>query len=213
MVTATKAEIWAALMGNIDEISPTLVEQLARLDICTIVVNRSMSENHIGGDDVVDAVIQVLAVQAKGYSILTWYGPNSEVLIIGYRSNELNLVDTKEDVSIQQIVAECHSDDRAAEVKFDATPWFRQASDDDIIALIECDWGYDRPADEVAVVSARWNNELRVFFEYIGARNRVDNCGFECAVYDQDAIAWLKVNRKHLYDRHDLNLFETNAND
>ena len=92
------------------------------------------------------------------------------------------------------IKAEAHSDDRVFEVDFDATRWFKQASDEQITALIGCEFGGDYPADEVAVESSNWVYDLQPLFDYL---ERVD-CGFECHVDETDARAWLRANRPHL---------------
>ena len=41
------------------------------------------------------------------------------------------------------IRAEVHSDDYAATAKFDAAPWFEQATDEAIEQLAKCDYGGD----------------------------------------------------------------------
>lgn len=84
--------------------------------------------------------------------------------------------------------AEIHSDDRIYEVPFDAERFFLVAHDDDIRALIECEWRGDYGADEVALY-CRDENEL-----VDDALNYVERCrktmGFEVSV---DADQALKV--------------------
>jgi hypothetical protein len=63
-------------------------EQFAYLktqDVRPILVDQCAGENHLGGDDLVSLVDDVLAAQRDGYQILTWYGPDAEVLIAGVR--------------------------------------------------------------------------------------------------------------------------------
>jgi hypothetical protein len=63
-------------------------DQFAHLkteDLRPILVDQYASENHVGGDDLVSLVDDVLAAQRDGYQILTWYGPDAEVLIAGVR--------------------------------------------------------------------------------------------------------------------------------
>lgn len=43
-----------------------------------------------------------------------------------------------------------HTDDYEHEAHFDAEPWFRRASDEQIEALADIDWGGNYPADDVA---------------------------------------------------------------
>ena len=97
------------------------------------------------------------------------------------------------------IIAEVHSDDRVFEVDFDATPWFRQASNDEIIALAEIGWGGDSEADEVAEFCEAGNNEITEMFSYLrrlsGRRNA---CGSECHVDEDSAMDWIRTNRPEL---------------
>jgi hypothetical protein len=89
------------------------------------------------------------------------------------------------------IRAECHSDDFCVEVDFDATQWFEQASDDEIKALRDCDWGGDYPADEVAMFMAEHSQEVEDMFKYITLRHKLEHIGFECHVNPEDAERWL----------------------
>ena len=49
------------------------------------------------------------------------------------------------------VKAECHSDDRICECPFNAIPWLKKATYEEIEALHLCGWGGDYPADEVAI--------------------------------------------------------------
>ena len=91
-----------------------------------------------------------------------------------------------------KIKAECHADDQVLRATFDATPWFEQASCEDIGKLAACDWGGDYPADEVAQFMAEQDGEVRKMFQYLDI---VGNLGFECHVDRDDAIAWLRMFR------------------
>ena len=93
------------------------------------------------------------------------------------------------------IKAEIHTDDRKVEVTFDATPYFNQASDADIVALHDCGWGGDYPSDNVAIFCADINPEVAKLFNYLEI---VRDQGFECNVDEASAILWLKENRKKL---------------
>lgn len=102
------------------------------------------------------------------------------------------------------VKAEVHSDDRTHEVKFDAEPYLVQASDKEIEELIECGWGGDYPADEVAEFFQGKNNEIEALFEHLHSirdlRSHKDMCGFECHVDEGEAMAWVAANRPHLAD-------------
>jgi hypothetical protein len=93
------------------------------------------------------------------------------------------------------INAECHSDDRAVEVPFDATPWFDQANEEQVLSLARCEWRGDYPSDAVAHFMAEQNDGVAEMFKYLELRSRIETIGFECSVNEQEAMIWLKANR------------------
>lgn len=100
------------------------------------------------------------------------------------------------------IRAECHSDDFVYDANFDATPWFEQASTDEIIALARVGWGGDREADEVARFFKTANVDVLAMFDYLEKiSDRYDSCGFECRVNEADALAWVIANRPDMATR------------
>jgi hypothetical protein len=97
------------------------------------------------------------------------------------------------------IKAECHSDDHAVEVTFDAVPFFKKATYKEILALAKCGWGGDYPADEVAIYMAGKNKEVKDMFTYVEARRKQADVGFECHVDKVEAINWLLKNRPKIH--------------
>jgi hypothetical protein len=99
------------------------------------------------------------------------------------------------------IKSEAHSDDYAVTVIFDATNWFESAADQDIINLIECDFGGDYAADDVVRFFIEKNTEVTDFFSYF-ENNPVmlngDTVGFECHVNVDDAKNWIRSTKPHL---------------
>jgi hypothetical protein len=97
-----------------------------------------------------------------------------------------------------KISAECHSDDHAIQVEFDAAPWFAQASIEQIKALEACGWRGDYPADAVAQFFA--DTTTQPVFTYLHARNNADpgTCGFECSVNKHHARRWLDSYRPNI---------------
>lgn len=106
------------------------------------------------------------------------------------------------------IKSEAHSDDYIVSVKFDATDWFESVTDQDIINLIECDFGGDYAADDVVRFFTEKNADVGDFFSYFD-NNPVmpngDTVGFECHVDPDDAGEWIRLNRPHL-----VRFFNTN---
>jgi hypothetical protein len=85
------------------------------------------------------------------------------------------------------------------EVDFDAVRWFEQASDDEILALAECGWGGDYPADNVASFFEGAHGEITEMFQHIGHMQKTRNAvGFECHVDEDEAMAWLDANKPEL---------------
>ena len=96
------------------------------------------------------------------------------------------------------IRAEVHSDDITFQASFDALPWFEQATDDEIMALVNIDWGGDYAADDVAKFCADLDPEVAKVFDYV---ERKSGLGFECNVDDGMAMAWLQSHRAKLYKK------------
>ena len=103
------------------------------------------------------------------------------------------------------IKAECHSDDRASEVEFDATPWFERASNKEIADLARCGWGGGDPADAVAEFCSDTDENVKKVFDYLNIikddPSKKDCCGFECHVDQEDAVAWIRVHRAEMLGR------------
>lgn len=96
--------------------------------------------------------------------------------------------------------AEVHSDDYVLEAKFDATPWFKQASAAEIVALGNCGWGGNYPADAVARFMGDLDDGIQQVFGYLDVRNTdgAPSLGFECHVDESDARRWITANRPQL---------------
>jgi hypothetical protein len=91
----------------------------------------------------------------------------------------------------QPIRAEIHDDDRRFEVNFDARLWFQQASDEELVALRECDFGGDYPADAIGEFFDGLNPLVSELFT-----NKWE--GFEVNVNAEDALAWVAANRPEI---------------
>lgn len=100
------------------------------------------------------------------------------------------------------ISAEAHSDDHVIEVAFDATPWFEQASDDEIIELRRIEFGGNLAADRVAEFF-RENPKVNRLFNYLALEPTMsftgDTVGFECHIDPAGAEAWIAKHRPHLH--------------
>lgn len=100
----------------------------------------------------------------------------------------------------QSIKARIYSDDHRLEKTFNAIEWFEQASEKQIIALAECNFGGDYPADAVGIFMAAKSKDVEDVFTYIkilvGSK---DAPGFEVHVDVNDGLAWIEENFEELY--------------
>lgn len=112
------------------------------------------------------------------------------------------------------VQAEAYTDDRKVHPKFDAARWFAQAADEDIVRLQACGWGGDYPADAVAEHMAAHNQGVREVFDYTAILQRSGaECGYECRVEAESAMAWLKLHRNGVWsqivcDKNEVSLVE-----
>lgn len=99
-----------------------------------------------------------------------------------------------------KVTASCHSDDHVVEVKrFDATLWFAQASDDELWALREENYGGDYAADSVAEFIVAYDPQVQAMFAHNDLLpGSAELRGFECYVYEQEAEAWIAQHRPNL---------------
>lgn len=59
----------------------------------TIVHGTEMSEDHLGGDDMVGVADDVLIALKEGFQICTWYGSDAEAMVVGYRADCLTITE------------------------------------------------------------------------------------------------------------------------
>lgn len=109
---------------------------------------------------------------------------------------------TDEDETAETIEAEARTDNYAIELKFDVVPWFKRASDAEIIALanlgsptLEGLWGGDIEADQVAEYFR--HGPTKPLYDYLATKPKMgrDTVGFECHVNAEQAMAWLRKHR------------------
>jgi hypothetical protein len=95
------------------------------------------------------------------------------------------------------ITATATTDDLAIHVDFDATPYFEQASEEELLALADCGWGGDYPADDVAhFMEGSGDKQLDRLFTYLEIKNDFrsdddDPTGFEVQIARGEALDWL----------------------
>jgi hypothetical protein len=109
-------------------------------------------------------------------------------------------VHTDADEGVLTVLAEGHSDDWMHEVAFDATPWFEQASEEELRALHEIGYRGDCAADAVLLFFEERIEEVAAMLEYCRksqTRGR-EGVGFECEVDEDDALRWLAARRPGL---------------
>ena len=99
-----------------------------------------------------------------------------------------------------RVTASCHSDDFVVQVnEFDASPWFAQASDEELRALRNEGYGGNYTADSVAEFMATYDSRVQAMFDHNNALpDSIELRGFECHVNEDEALAWLIQHRPHL---------------
>jgi hypothetical protein len=102
----------------------------------------------------------------------------------------------KDKTDITMISATLRSDDGAASITFDATPWFEQASDREIIDLANCGWGGDYAADDVShFFSGSITAQVFDYLDNHPARETNSAIGHETHVDMDEAVEWIIENR------------------
>lgn len=99
------------------------------------------------------------------------------------------------------IRAEVHDDDFRTSSRFDATEWFEQASDKEILDLAKIDWRGDYAADVVAEFFEGHNVGTPATVDDVFQAVNVLDTGFEVSVEPEDAIRWVEKNRPHLMEQ------------
>lgn len=87
--------------------------------------------------------------------------------------------------------ANAHDDTYEYNCFFDACPWFEQASDEELLALAECDFGGDHPANIVAEFFEEDNDEIHRLKRY--------GTGFSVQINPFAALQWLQSNAPEVY--------------
>ena len=90
-------------------------------------------------------------------------------------------------------------DNQVAESIFDATAWFEQASDEEIRQLFDGGLIGSYPSDAVAEFCAKDFPDLATLFDVMHRLRQAgnENLGFECAIDEEAARAWISANRPH----------------
>ncbi len=96
------------------------------------------------------------------------------------------------------IEAKVTDDDAVVEIPFDASPWFEQATDDEILKASSVDFCGGYECDVIADYMRDKDEEVGKFFNYLEALNEIQASGFFCTIDELSAIEWLKSNRPHL---------------
>lgn len=99
------------------------------------------------------------------------------------------------------IRAEVHDDEFRTSAKFDATSWFEQASDSEIIELASIDWSNNTATDTVAEFYEGHNVGSPDTVDDVFKAVNVLDTGFEVSVESADAIAWIQEKRPHLMNQ------------
>lgn len=101
---------------------------------------------------------------------------------------------------MDQIPADVISDDHHFKARFNANPWFIQASDEDILRLYRTGWGRSEVGDAIVHFCERRNPDIGDVMDYTQLRSKTNEpVGFECVVDPESAMAWLKAHRPTMH--------------
>jgi hypothetical protein len=103
-----------------------------------------------------------------------------------------------------RIPAKFSAGDGMAVAKFDAAPWFQQASADEILALAAEGWGRGYRGDEVAAWFDGKDVGVSQVYQYIRATQELPDAdcgGSDLSVAPEDALQWLRKHRPDLTAR------------
>jgi hypothetical protein len=99
------------------------------------------------------------------------------------------------------IETEIHDDERRTQSTFDSTPWFEQASDDEIVALAKIGWGGDTEADQVGLFFEDDEIGTPCTVPSVFRTSMVLDVGYEVSINEEHARAWVQTNRPHLMEK------------
>lgn len=95
------------------------------------------------------------------------------------------------------------SDDKMSEAEFDATAWFEQAADAEIVSLAEEGWGHEETSDAIAEFYRRRLPAVRKVFDHVAGLLKVDpKCayaGLGCEIDAEAATLWVRKKRLNLF--------------
>ncbi len=114
----------------------------------------------------------------------------------------VGLSSDNQEIKRDAVVARVWSDDQAFDIKFDAVPWLKEASDKDIVDLYQINFSRDYPADKVAQFMADHDERIAGLFKYLEALSGKEGMGFDVEVNADQMLLWLKLNKPRLFDRY-----------
>lgn len=123
----------------------------------------------------------------------------------GVRSSpaaDVGLSSDNQEIKRDAVVARVWSDDNVFDIKFDAVPWLKEASDKDIVNLYQINFSRDYPADKVAQFMTDRDERIAGLFKYLEALHGKGGMGFEVEVNADQMLLWLKLNKSRLFDRY-----------
>ncbi len=73
------------------DMSRETFDAIKAADLKEIIADQWISENRWGGEEVTSLATDVNCAVGGGYLIATWYGGGAEVLVVGYRMDQLEV--------------------------------------------------------------------------------------------------------------------------
>lgn len=129
---------------------------------------------------------------------------NIQELAAHYGANPTPLLTRQQPTKLFPVInATAYSDDNVYTVTFSASGYFEQATEEEILRIVEEQWSHGYACDEVALYEELYHSDLFNLFRYIEFHNHglTENIGFECVIDETSAKAWLAEHRPQLLQK------------
>ncbi len=104
---------------------------------------------------------------------------------------------------MKAVKAKIKTDDHVFDLVVDITDWLNQASEKEILDVVNCEFGHDYPTDSIAFFLLDKNDDVDEMFTYleIMSKRTHDNVGFEVDVNQEEMLEWLRENKPEIYSK------------
>lgn len=103
--------------------------------------------------------------------------------------------------TLPKVVAYVHANNYFFDATFNATPWFEQASDEEIVTLASAGWTGEA-AESVAHFAEAYSEYVNIVLDYCRRKESQGKpVGFTVEIHPGTALEWVKQNRLHIAEK------------